>query len=421
MIKIFSQFLTIIFLAVLSLHPSNISAEKLTIDRLVASPSLKGPIAQGVKLSPDGSRVTFLQGKVDNYEQQDLWEYNIAEGKKRLLVDSDSLLDGEEELDEVELARRERQRIYASGIVEYDFSPDGKALLFPLGGDLYYLPIGGEVRRLTQTTATETNAKISPMGNYVSYIREQNLYVINIKTGTERPITIKGGDAISFGMADFAAQEEMYRFSGYWWSKDDSTIAFTRVDESAVHLMQRYEITGSGVTTIPQRYPFAGTANPIVELFAINLKSSKVREIDLGIDKDFYLARVNYSPDGTLAIQKQSRDQKRLDLIFVDPQSFKQTTVLTEKSDIWINLHSDLTFIDGGKRFIWTSERSGFNHAYLYEKNGVLVRSITSGKGILSSTSRSGGAIRGIDEKAGYLYFTGWMEVPTEKHLYKVS
>ena len=128
-----------------------LSAEELTITRLVASPSLTGPVAKGVKVSTDGKRVTFLQGRADNQDQQDLWEYNMADGNKRLLVDSVALLGGEEELDEVELARRERARIVSSGIVEYAWSPDGKALLFPLGGDIYYLEPGSEPRRLTKT------------------------------------------------------------------------------------------------------------------------------------------------------------------------------------------------------------------------------------------------------------------------------
>jgi len=344
--------------------------------------------AQGVKISPDGSRVTFLQGRAEDKDQLDLWEYHLADGQKRLLVDSQKLLGSKEMLDEVELARRERARIFASGIVEYAWSPDGSALLFPLGGDLYYLKPGMAPRRLTETEATETDAKISPLGGYVSFVREQNLYVIDLKTGQERSITSKGGGVISYGMADFAAQEEMYRSTGYWWAKDDSRLAYTRMDESGVQSVNRYEIDADGVTTVSQRYPFAGTANAVVELFVQDLASGEVHEVDLGKDKDFYLARVNYSPDGTLAIQKQSRDQKTLDLIFVDPETRLQTVVLREEQVRWINLHSDLNFLEDGARFIWTSERSGFNHIYLYQKDGTLIRQLTGNrKTPLPSTS----------------------------------
>ncbi len=395
-------------------------ADELSIARLVASPAISGSTAQGVKISPDGSRVTFLQGKAEDKDQLDLWEYHIADGQKRLLVDSQKLLGSKEVLDEVELARRERARIFASGIVEYAWSPDGSALLFPLGGDLYYLKPGTAPRRLTETEATETDAKISPLGGYVSFVREQNLYVIDLKTGQERPITGKGGGVISYGMADFAAQEEMYRSTGYWWAKDDSRLAYTRMDESGVQLVNRYEIDADGVTTVPQRYPFAGTANAVVELFVRDLASGEVHEVDLGEDKDFYLARVNYSPDGTLAIQKQSRDQKTLDLIFVDPETHLQTVVLREEQARWINLHSDLNFLEDGTRFIWTSERSGFNHIYLYQKDGTLIRQLTRGNWMVAQTSRRGGGVRAVDEKGAYVWFTGWRETATEKHLYRV-
>ena len=400
--------------------PSNAPAETLDIARLVASPALSGPTVRGIQIAPDGARVTWLQGKSDDQDRLDLWEYHVADGEKRLLVDSRQLTGGDEELDEVEKARRERLRIYASGIVEYTWSPDGRALLFPLGGDLYYLEPGSEPRRLTDTDATETDARISPLGRYVSFVREQNLYLIDLTTGDERALTTEGGGALSYGMAEFVAQEEMYRFTGYWWSKDDRRIAFTRVDESGVALKDRYEIDVGGVTTIPQRYPFAGTPNAVIELFLLDLDSGAVREIELGEEKDFYLARVEFSPDGTLAVQKQTRDQRLLELIFVDPETLEQRVVLREEQPHWVNLHSDLTFLDNGDRFIWSSERSGYNHLYLYRKDGTLLRQLTSGDWPVAPAGRSGGAVRAVDEAGGMLWFIGARETPTERHMYRL-
>ena len=128
------RYLPSFFAAFLMILPT-VQAEELTIERLVASPALSGASARGVKVSPDGPRVTFLKGREDNQDQQDLWEYNIADGATRMLVNSSELV-AEETLDEVELARRERMRIFASGIIEYQWSPKGDALLFPLGGDI---------------------------------------------------------------------------------------------------------------------------------------------------------------------------------------------------------------------------------------------------------------------------------------------
>ena len=282
------------------------------------------------------------------------------------------------------------------------------------------LELGTKPRRLTETEATETDARISPRGGFVSFIREQNLYVIDLNTGQERAITNQGGGAISYGMAEFVAQEEMYLKTGYWWSKDDSRLAYTRTDESGVRLVNRYEIDADGVTTIAQRYPFAGTANALIELFVEDLASGQVREVDLGEDKDIYLARVEFSPDSTLVLQRQPRDQKSLDLIFVDAETMEQTLILREQQPNWVNLHSDLTFLDEGARFIWTSERSGFNHIYLYHKDGTLIRQLTSGEWMVAQTSRHGGGVRAVDEAGGYVWFTGWQETPTENHLYRV-
>jgi dipeptidyl-peptidase-4 len=402
-------------------HSDERLSETLTIERLEASPGLDGPSARGVKIAPDGTRVTFLRGREDDRYQLDLWEYHREAGEQRMLVDSRALLGAPEELDEVEKARRERQRIFFRGIIEYEFASDGQSLLFPLGGDLYYLPLGGEPRRLTRTDATETDARLSPAGGFVSFIRDQNLYVVDLSTGVERALTTEGGGTVSFGMAEFVAQEEMYRFTGYWWSPDDRFLAFTRVDEARVTLVERYEIGAGGVTTVPQRYPFAGEANAEVTLHLLDLVSGEITDVPFDASGDDYLVRVDWSPDGTLAVQRQSRDQQRLDLLFVDPKSGEQQAVLTERAKTWINLHSDLTFFEDGSRFLWTSERDGFRHLYLYAKDGTLLAQLTRGDWALAETGRGGGAVRALDEARGEAWVHGALESPLEQHLYRVS
>lgn len=390
------------------------AAERLTVDRLVASPSLDGDKVAKLALAPDGSRVTFLKGKEEDFRRQDLWEYHLADRALRRLVDADTLTtDGA--LSEVEKARRERQRITATGIVEYSWQPGGAGLLFPLGGDLFYLPLDGDLRRLTETDAFETDARFSPQGSYVSFIRDQNLFVIELATGVERQLTNDGGGVILNGMAEFVAQEEMRRNTGYWWSPDETRIAFTRVDESPVELVDRYEVAADGsVTTVAQRYPFAGTDNVRIELGVVAVADAGVRWIDLGLDGDIYLARVDWLPDSLkLAFQRQSRDQKRLELIFADVTTGARRVVLTEDSDTWINLNDDLHFLENANQFLWASERSGFKHLYLYQRDGTLVSALTEGPWAI-------GALKGVDEAGGWVYFEGFADTPLEKHLYRV-
>ena len=134
-------------------------------------------------------------------------------------------------------------RLSGSGIVSYQWSDDGKALLFPLGGDVFYHKLGEKgAKQLLDTDAFETDIKLSPKGNYISFIRDQNLYVKHIASGKEMAITKEGGKNIKFGMAEFVAQEEMSRMTGYWWAGDESKIAFTRVDETPVKEAIRNEI-----------------------------------------------------------------------------------------------------------------------------------------------------------------------------------
>jgi len=215
------------------------AAEKLSLEAITGGAPLSGPSLMKPAISPDGQRVTFLQGKAEDRFQLDLWEYAIADGERRLLVDSAVVLPGDEVLSDEEKARRERQRIAAfRGIVEYQWAPDGKSLLFPLGGELYRYDLGegvaDPVRKLTSGTGFATDPKVSPRGGFVSFVRDRNLWVIDLATGRERALTTDGSAVIGNGVAEFVADEEMGRHTGYWWAPDDSAIAFARIDESPV-------------------------------------------------------------------------------------------------------------------------------------------------------------------------------------------
>lgn len=391
-------------------------AEKLTPERIYSSPSLAGESLRGLKMSPDGKRVTFLKGKEDDYERLDLWQFDTETGQTSLLFDSDDLHSGEETLSDEEKARRERLRLSGSGIVSYEWSDDGTALLFPLAGDVYYWKVGEkQAKKILSTDAFETDVKFSPKGRYISYIREQNVYAYDLEKDKELRLTKQGGGPIKMGMAEFVAQEEMDRMTGYWWSPDESKIALTRVDERPVAQVTRSEIYADEIKTIKQRYPFAGEANAKVELGILTLKNKKIRWLDLGKDEDIYIPRVNWTKDSNkLTYQWQSRDQQKLELRMVDLPSFKTETLLTESSNTWINLHHDLRFLKQQKAFIWASERDGFKHLYLFDLQGKLLKQITQGEWIVDE-------IEHIDEPTKRVYFTGRKDTPIERHLYSAS
>ena len=392
-------------------------AEELTLERLFDSPALEGETIKGLKVAPDGSRVTFLRGKATDYERLDLWEYHIKDGKTRLLFDSDDLHTGDEKLSDEEKARRERLRLSGSGIVSYEWSKDGKALVFPLAGDVYYRPVdsGQEAQKVVATPQFETDVQFSPKGRYLSYIRDQNLYVLDLTTRKEQALSQDGGGAIKYGMAEFVAQEEMQRMTGYWWSEDESKIALMRVDESPVAEVQRSEIYAGEIKTIVQRYPFAGTANVNVSLGIVNLADAETKWVDLGEQSDFYLPRVKWTKDSDLlSYQWQSRDQKTLKLRLVRWPEMTQRTVLTETSPTWINLNDDLNFLKDGQRFLWASERDGYKHLYLYSLDGKVLAQLTEGPWVVDEVEH-------FDEATGQVWFTGRLDSPMERHLYTVT
>ena len=401
-------------------------AEKLTLERLFAAPDLSGPSLRGVKISPDGRLVAYLKARDDDKDRFDLWAFDVRQSRDRLLVDSRTLAGADRALSADEEARRERQRTSAySGIVEYSFAPDSRQLLIPLNGDLYVYDLGRKpadaVRRLTSTDAFETDARFSPHSNYVSFVRNQNLHVIELATGKERAVTSEGGGAVSFGMAEFIAQEEMDRDTGYWWSPDERHIALARVDESQVAEVERFEIQASGARVLRQRYPATGERNARVDLFVADLAAESRQQLDLGADTDIYLPRVDWFPDSRgIAVQRQSRDQKTLELLRFDTLSGRGRVMLTEHSEHWVPLHRELTFLQHSPQFIWASSRSGFQHLYLYGNDGSLIRQLTTGEFMVVGESPEA-AIRAVDERARRVYFTANQPSPIERQLFWVS
>jgi dipeptidyl-peptidase-4 len=400
-------------------------AAELTIDRLFDAPALAGPAIVGLKISPDGSRVTYLQSKPEDKDRLDLWEYDIREHRARLLVDSNALAQTNEKLSAEEMNRRERQRTAAlSGILEYSIAPSGRALLFPLGGNLYYCDptkhAKEAVEEINHSSSFASDAAISPAGGYVAFVRDQNLHVYDIAKKHERAVTRDGGGNIKNGMAEFVAQEEMDRRTGYWWAPDDRHIAFARIDETPVKVSHRFEIAADNVTTFAQRYPAAGGANVLVRLGVANVNNGAVTWIDLGDDTDIYMARVNWLPDGkTLAIQRESRDQRKLDLLFADIETGQSRVVLTETSNTWIELNNELSFLTRSREFIWASSRDGYQHLYLYDYEGHLLRQLTAGAWMVDDFR--GRAIKGIDERNRLVYFTATEKSPTQRQFYRTS
>jgi dipeptidyl-peptidase-4 len=400
---------------VASMSLSLAHAEVLTPQRVFASPDLSGPQARGVALAPDGSAVTYLKAKADDVDVTDLWIADVRGGAPRMLIDGRALSPDKHELSEAEKSRRERMGLRTRGVVEYHWDDQGKAILAPVQGDLWVYDVAsGQTRRLTNTPGDEIDGKISPKGSFVSYVRDDNLYLMPLAGGAERALTTGGTELKSWATAEFIAQEELHRETGYWWSPDESKIALAHVDQSGVDVIDRVDIGAEGGTVVHQRYPRVGRPNAIVELYVADVAAGARVRVDLGSNTDIYLARADWAKDGkTLYVQRLTRDQKRLDLLAVDPATGASHVILTETSPHWVALSEDLKPLKDGT-FLWSSERSGNKHLYLYAGDGKLVRQVTQGDWPVAD-------LEGVDEARQMAIFTASKDTPIERRLYEVS
>ncbi len=386
----------------------------LTFERVFGSPGLNGSSPRATRISPDGRYLTLLRNREDDKDRYDLWGYDRTSGEWTMLVDSEKLGSGRE-LSEDEKMQRERARVgNLKGIITYQWSADGKSVLVPLDGDLYLAGLEGSVTRLTDTEASELNPKLSPEGGYVSFVRDRQLWTGKVGSDAA-PVTPKEGETIRWGEAEFVAQEEMARLTGFWWSPDDGRLAVERFDEAPVGIVTRAAIGATGTKVYDQRYPAAGTPNADVQLFLMDPDGKNRVEVDLGAEKDIYLARVDWAPDGkTLYVQRQNRGQTVLDMLKVDPATGASEVLFSENAavkDYWINLSDNYKFLKDGS-LIWWSERDGYGH--LYHFSGGAWTQLTSGEWVVTS-------LNGVDEDAGRIFFTGTRDDVLAQQVYSLN
>jgi dipeptidyl-peptidase-4 len=388
--------------------PQGVEQKPLTLERLFASPALSGPVPRGVKLSPDGKLLTMLKAREKDRQRYDLWALDTTTGQWRMLVDSEKVGSGAA-ISEAEKMQRERARVGdLKGIIDYDWAPDSKALLVPIDGDVYLAGIDSSVKRLTNSKDSELNPTISPKGAYVGFVRDQRLWTGPV--GQEaRPVT-PGGGTVHYGEAEFVAQEELDRSTGYWWSEDDKRIAVQWFDEANVKIVTRTSIGAEETKTFDQRYPQAGTDNIVPHLILIDPDGGNKVTVDLGQDADIYLARVDWAKDSrTLYVQTLNRVQDQLTMRAVDPATGKSRILFVEQAakGHWVNLTDNYHWMKDGS-LIWWSERDGSGQLYRW----------STGK--WSKLTREGSVVglNGVDERKGIAYYDSNAEDPLSIQAY---
>ena len=385
----------------------------LTPENINGSQSLSGQTLSSPKISPDGEFITVLQGREDDARQQDLWAYDLTTGEGRLLVSSTDILGEPEVLSEEEQNRRERAREYGRGIITYSWVGDN-LLLFPLGGDIYLYNLETqESQQVTATKGFETDPKVSANGQKVAYVRDNELYIKDIKSGLERQLSDGSTETIRNATASFVVQEELDRNTGFWLSPQAKNVAYTQIDESGIAIENRIDFGADGVENISQRYPFAGTANATIKLGVVSANGGKTRWLDLGPEEDIYLTRVIWDKDGeSLVAGVLSRDNKTHTFRRYNIQNGQSEVIYTETSPTWLNIGTDLRTEKDGS-LLWSAQRNNLRQIFRIGTEGDIAA-------LTPETLNVHNLLCKTDDSED-LYVSGWQDTPLEQHIFKVS
>jgi dipeptidyl-peptidase-4 len=308
------------------------------------------------------------------------------------------------------------------------FNADRSAVILTVDDDLYHYVFGSNrATRLTTQSGEEEVPSFSPNGKLVGFVRNGNLFVVDVESGRERALTTDGGPELRNGRLDWVYEEELYgrgNTGGYWWSPDSRSIAFLQLDQRPVpeftvidHLPYRL-----GVETWD--YPKAGDANPVVKLGLTTSDGGPVKWVDTSKygTTDILIVNVGWKPDSRSVIyQVQDREQSWLDLNSADRATGEPRTLFRETSKTWINCgnigcqddDANPIWLKNGT-FLWFSERNGWRHLYLYQDDGTAVRPVTTGKWEVRT-------VHGIDEEKGWIYFSGTEHSYIGQDVYRIK
>ena len=408
-----------------ALFPISTSAQpkpskSLTVERIYSAPNLSGYLTQGIEWAPDSKRISFLDRRSSGLE---MWTIDAATGERKVLVKSDVM--------QAVMQPEKTSAIQSTGLgrVEaenYLWSPTGDALLFIGSTNLVLLDLKSMAPKpLVRGSDDLEDPKFSPDGKWVSFVRASNLWVANVATGETHALTTGGSEEILKGQLDWLYPEELDSITAYWWSPDSSKIAYYEMDERQVTRYPLVDMSSPVGVTEYERFPQAGEPNPIVHVGVVSAVGGETKWMDTGANTDVYLPRVVWLRDsGRVAVERLNRAQTELDLLFCDTAKGSCQKTLTDTDKYWINLSDDLYFFADGKRFLWSSERTGFRHYYLYDLSGKQLEQLTSGdwgttgKGGFGPGTESHAA---VDESRDLIYFFSNKDDIPGNQLYRLS
>ena len=259
-------------------------------------------------------------------------------------------------------------------------------------------------------------ATFSPDGQRVAFTRDNNLYVTDLATMKETAVTTNGvKNNLINGSADWVYEEEFGFAQGFFWSPDSKQIAYYTFDESQVPEYDMQEWGGLYPKENRFKYPKAGEKNSVVSVSTYDVASARATKMDVGPETNQYIPRVQWTTaPNTLSIQRLNRLQNKLEVLHADASTGKTKVVLTDTNAAYVEINDDLNYLAGGKQFVFTSEKDGYQHLYLHDMNGKQVRQLTKGNWEISQ-------INGFDPKTGFVYYTSTEGSALRRHLYRIN
>lgn len=402
----------------------------LTIEDIFKPGGVLGRGPEDIKWSPDGTKVSFVQ-RDDAGQHGALYYVDVATGKSAVLVTSgklSTLAPPESSISN----ERKKEAASRYSIAAYHWAPDSKHLLFDSLGQLWLYSLDtGTALQLTSSNDASADPKFSPNGDHVSYIRKHDIYVLS--EGEEHQLTKDGGEELLNGEVDWVYEEELYSRSNYFWSPNGKHIVFLQMNEKPVPSYPITGFMGVHVELDHQKYPQPGDPNPLVRLGVVGIGGGKVKWIAgssnsgglaLGNDPNVLIPRFGWVRDGVIWAMVLNRVQDHMDLYFVDVDSGRSQLMMSETTDAWIDMHPevDLEFLKSGEAFLWTSQRDGHNHIYLYRFNK---QDPLSGPARLDAQLTSGDweveSIDAIDQQQRIVYFSANEGDPRQRNEFAVG
>ena len=379
----------------------------LTLESIFAGSEFDNPLPQNIQWHNDSKRFTFTRTNPDT-GLLDIHEYDVAAGASRLIIAGDALRYGNEPV-RLSSCRwsADRRYLLLAGPARVTWDGRNEAPYF------IYEPDTKQVWPLADNNPHLLNVQLSPDGEHVGYVLENNIYITALKNRTTRAVTSDGDANIFNGYFDYGSR--MFGAGQAWsWSPNGKKLAFWRMDVTNVKVFYMVDELGKYNTVRPLKYPNTGERLAATRIGVFDLESGRTAWMDTGGNPDDYIPRINWTNSSdTLALQRLTRDHNKLSLLLAGAGTGEAKVIVDDTDSAWVEITNDLLLFRNRERFVWTSEKSGYRHAYLYDYDGNEVQ-LTGGDWEISS-------LIAVDERADWLYFYAKKDSFIDQHVYRVK